>query len=769
LEERRATHITELENLDPVTLRPPTTRIKDCASLNAIVKKIIIGDTGSALQRQQVQEMADGKPPFVQQFLVSSGQEGRCNLNWGDGKRTIKREMAGYIDLTESVPMLATIYTDFGKDPTEKAYFGNIISEEFNRTLKEWPMFHQKFLLLIQKFVTHGMGFLYFKDDVDWRWEVSGLEDFKVPRATTIVEDEMDIAVALREMTTGKLYRLIKDVEPDDPRWNLKEVKQAIIHCYDTQLVFSDGAWEKFEQILKNNDIYASTTAQDNVHLAHAWVREFSGKISQYLTLRHGGNEDFLFKVENLYESVNQCFNFFPYEIGSNGTFHAIRGKGHEIYPKVQELNSIQCQLADNAKLAGSLMLQPKTAADSEDMAITFYAGAVLLPPASSVEVQDIRLSNPSENIMPTLQFMSLSLENDAPAKASRPPPERRNKLEVKADIAEDTILPTAALDMFYPPWGRHLSEAWRRFRNPTVRPIDPGGKQVWEFRRRCHIRGVPKEAIFAAKRCIPYRAIGYGSPASRQAAWDSLLEFYGSCDPVGQNNLLRERFAQDVGWEGVDRFVTQLASGGRAPQDVEIAELQNVAMSAGIPMTVLPNDMHILHVQGHLPSLTDDLTQLESGQGSPQLLQNAQVKAQHVSQHMAMIKPDKLQEKVVAELRRQFNNASERVQAAMEHAERQQAKAQAQSPQQPPPPDKAALMAAEGQTRRGEMTKDATLKRQLRQQEADQESAIRDREEARVTRADAQKAAGMVPAPITSPAVSPANPAPAPAPSLLG
>jgi hypothetical protein len=753
--------MTELQNLDPVTGKPPVRRIADVASLNAIVKRIIIADTGSAINRVQVQEMCDGKPPFVQQFLIDSGQEGRCNLNWGDGKRSIKKEMSGYIDLTESVPMLANVYTEFGRDQSEKSYFSSVISEEWNRTLKEWPKFHQRFQLLIQKFVTHGVGFAFFPDDVDWRWEVAGMDDFKVPRACNLAEDDIDIAVALRDITVGRLYRMIADVGPDDKRWNLKEVKQAIMKCYDTQLIFSDGAWEKFEQILKNNDIYASTTSQDNVHLAHVWVREFSGKISQYLTLRHGGNSDFLFKCEDLYEGINECFNFFPYELGSNGTFHSVRGKGHEIYPKVQELNSLQCQLADNAKLTGSLMLQPKTASDAEDMAIQFYAGTVLLPPASNVEVANVKLQNPSEGIMPTLQFMSESLENDAPRPMPQNTPERKNKLEVKAGIAEDTILSTAALDLFYQPWGRHLKEVWRRFTNEKVRQSDPGGREIYEFRQRCHKRGVPAEAIFMAKQVIPYRAVGYGSPAAREAAWDELMQFYGSLDPVGQNNLLRERFAHKVGWEGVDRFVPRIGEGGRAPQDVEIAEIQNVCMSAGVPMTVLANDNHILHVQGHLPSITNDLTASESGQGSPQLLQNIQVKMQHISQHMALIKPDKLQESVVEELRRQTNNASERVQAAMAHAQRQQAKAAQQAA--PQAPDKAAQIAAEGQARRAEMQKDAALKRELLKQEADQKAAIRDREEARKT----AKAAGL-PATIT-PNVSPAPPAPAPVPNAIG
>lgn len=751
----------ELQTLDPVTLRAPATRISDVASLNAIVKKIIIADTGSALARQPVQEMADSKPPFNQQFLIDSGQEHRCNLNFGDGKRAIKAEMAGYLDLTESVPMLANIYTDFGKDETERSEFSSIISEEFHRTLKEWPDFDQRHQSLVQKFCTHGVGFLYFRDTVDWHWQVAGLEDFKVPRTTSLSASECDIAIALRDVSVGKFYSWFRDVDEKDKRWNLKECKTAILKAFDTQLIFSDGAWEKFEQIIKNNDIWASTTAQEYVRLAHVWVREFSGKMSQYLTLRMGGNSNFLYKCENLYDNVFQCFNFFPYEIGSNGTIHGVRGKGHEVYPLAQVLNRLRCQIVDNAALAGSLLLQPATAEDAEDMAIVFYAGAVYIPP--NVKVQNGQLNNPSANVMPIIQDMSLLIQADAPsAQVKNDAQPEKTKFQNQIEAAKESVLPTANLILFYQAWGRHLKEVWRRFTNDELRPIDPGGKEIWAFRRRCHIRGVPLAAILAAKRIQPYRAMGYGSPTMRVMALDEFMQYFGSLDPVGQNNLLRERFAFRTGWDGVDKFVPKAQAGGRASLDVEIAEMQDVCMSAGIQMRVLGNDNHILHLQQHLPSIDNDLTQIEGGQGTPQLMTNVQVKIQHIGQHIDLLKPDKLQEKVVAELRRQYNNTAERVQAAMAHAARQAAKQQAQAqPQQSAPNPQ---IAADGDAKRAEMQKDAALKRDLLQKEHDVKMSIADREEARKTRA----AAGIQPAPIISPQVTP-TPGQAPAPNSVG
>lgn len=666
------------KTIDAATGKPPITRIADANALNAVVRRIIQSDTYSALARQDVQQMADGMPPFDQRYLDETGQHGRCNLNFGDGKARLKAEMAGYYDLTDSVPTIALPQTDFG-DPLQRPLWNNIMAEEWHRMLKEWSCFDHYFQLLIQKFVTHGVGVLYFPDEVDWRWAVAGMEDFKVPRGTLIDEHEVDVAIAMRNISVGRMYKYIRDADPNDKRWNFTEVKRAIINAIDSQLIFSEGEWEKWQQVLKNNDIFATAMSQETVKLVHVWVREFSGKVSYYLTLRTFGNQDFLFKCTNYFDNVNQCFTYFPYEVGSNGTFHSVRGLAHEIYPVIQVLNTLRCQTVDNARLSGSLLLQPKTPADAEDMALLFYGGAVYMPPG--LQVQNSQLNNPSTSILPIIQEMQTTMRTNTGDFLSKSTDEsvEKTKFEVQSELMKEAVLPTASLNLFYQPWGRHLNEVWRRTASRSLRPRDPGGRQVWDFRKRCHERGVPLEAIYHTSRVMPVRAVGYGSPTNRLLALDEFMQYYGSLDPVGQNALLRDRFAQRCGYAQVDRYIPIITTGGRMPVDLEIAELQNTSMSGGTPATVVPNDNHILHTQVHLPSLTGDLDALESGQMSQQLLQSAQTKVQHITQHMQVVKPDKLQGKLVAELTRQVNNATERVQAAIDHAQHAQAKAQKQ------------------------------------------------------------------------------------------
>lgn len=685
---------TNLDTIDSKTGKAPTTRVKDAAALNSTVKKILEDDLISAQGRVEIQRMLDGAPPFVEQFLKSSGQDGRCNLNFGDGKARIKAEMAGYYDLTDSVPVLATILPDVkGADIQQRVEWGEIMSEEWHRELKDWADFDNTHQLLVQKMCAHGIGVLYHKDDVDWHWDAAGLEDFKFPRRAPMSAEKIPIAVCTREVEVGELYSWISNLPKKDDRWNAKEVQDAILMAQNGSIPNDGTAWEKWQEMAKNNDLSMSAAAQDIVRVVHVWIKEFSGRVSQYLTLRSGNNKDFLFKCPNRFDCIDQCYTIFTYEIGSNGLLHSVRGQGHEIYPQIQVLNSLRCQLVDNAKLSGSLLLQPKNAESAEDLAILFYGGAAYIPPG--VDVQNGQLNNPSQNILPVIQDMTMLMRrNTGDVPTSQPETQRdKTKFEVQAELTRESVIPTASLNLFYQPWRRHLKETYRRFAREGVKEDDPGGKQVLAYRKRCVERGVPSEVLTMEAQVEPMRAIGYGSPTNRLLALDEFMQYYGSLDPLGQNNLLRDRFAQKVGYAQVDRYVPKIEENGRQPVDIEVAELQNAAMSAGTQVSVRPNDPHLIHMPVHMPNIQNDLTQIEGGNQDPNLLQIVQIKMDHITQHMQHVHPDKLTKEIVGQLSKEYNNTIERVQAAVMHAQREAERAaqeQAQAQGQQPSPEQA-------------------------------------------------------------------------------
>lgn len=723
----------------------PSQRIEDAKSLNEVVTKLIRDDDLSARNRADVQKMLDGAPPFNEGQLQETGQGDRCNLNFGDGAAALEAALAGYHDLTDSVDSLVTLRTTYG-DESERTRIEGVIAEEFHRMVKAWPAFEANFQLLCHQFIAHGVGVCYFEDEYDWRWRSTGLNDFKVPRGVRTHEGDCEVAIVLRELNAGQLYKFIRDLDPEDKRWNVEEVKKALLRCNGVSN-YTANNWEKLQQQLKNNDLHVSTTANANIEIVHVWVQEFSGEISHYITLRDGSNEDFLFKQVKRFDSVNQCYTLFAYGIGTNGTLHSVRGLAHKIYPFVQVTNKLRCQLVDGARMSGSLLLQPSEG-DLEDISILYYGGCAFIPP--TVKPITSSLPNVSSNVLPVVNDLSMTMQNNTGSYRSRsvtPDGQGRTKFEVQAQLQSESVMSAAAVNLFYLPWERLLREMFRRVQNKDLTAADPGGREVYDFYIRCEKRGVPREAIFAVDQVRATRAIGYGSPGMRLVALDEFMQYSGGFDPLGQNNLLRDRVALRVGWSQVDRYVPKVDQGGRAPVDVEIAELQNALMSMGNPATVLPNDQHILHVQGHLPSLESDLYTLESGGLSPELLTAAKVKAEHIGKHMEMVRPDAIQKKLVSELQRQFNNLAERVQAAQLHAERTQARQEQAAP--PMTPELQAKIEAHQIDQRMRV-EDHQLRQQIRAADAAQRQAIADARAAAKLRAEAearrQKEVGSAP-----------------------
>ena len=95
-----------------------------------------------------------------------------------------------------------------------------------------------------------------------------------------------------------------------------------------------------FRSRLKNNDALTAYEHNVSVETLHAFIREYDGTISHYISLKWplSKDEDFLYKRVSRYKKASQAFTIFTFSTG-NGTYHGIRGYGHEIFPFVQTSN----------------------------------------------------------------------------------------------------------------------------------------------------------------------------------------------------------------------------------------------------------------------------------------------------------------------------------------------------------------------------------------------------------------------------------------------
>ena len=650
----------------------PKSRIKDVKSATELYNTLKKGDEGSAVNRTRVQAMFDGVAPYSESALRQSGQAFRCNLNFGEAEKFLESSMAAYVDLINSVETLVRVETAFG-DPKQRVEWNRVMSEEYSFQLRKWPRFNYEYLNLCNHFVGHGVGVNYFEDERSWHWRSSGLGDILIPRQTRATEDSVEVAAARRFVPVNEMYRYIEDPEvAAELGWNVKEVKKAIKDA-SSETALDD--WERIQSEIKNNDLWTGAKAA-KVQLIHMWVREFDGTVSHFMTLPNGDNKDFLYKKVSRYRSINEAFTFFTYGIGTNGTYHSIRGLGHKIYSHVQVSNRIRSQAVDNAMLAGAPMIQPDDERALENFAFNYFGPFAILPP--NMKYVDKASPNTSQTMMPVLQDLSQLVQDRAgqysPANVFGKG-DRRSKFEVAAHLEEAAKLNVTALNLFYNPWDRFHMEVARRFFRMDYVPTDPGGEAVLEFRERCFLRGVPLEALAAMdiRKTRAVRAVGNGSQAKRSVSLQQLNELAGIFDSEGRHNLFRDQVASLVGHDAADRYIPARPD-QRIPVDTKVAQLENEHMLEGKQIDVFPNEVHIVHLDVHVPAIEELFMAVEQGQME---LIDAAVKAMSVFDHSMQHLENIQQDPTLMDRVNEFNSRLQQVSELIINGQRQLAKMQ--------------------------------------------------------------------------------------------
>ena len=628
----------ELLNLDEKGKPPVESRLKDAASAVAIYGVLKKADERSSINRARVQAVFDGAPPYDPALLRSTGQGQRTNLNFGEAGRYLDVAVSGYVDLINAVQTLVNVTSTVGEE-ADKMHDETVIAEEATRALRDWPEFHTSYLRLVTEFVMHGVGIAFFENTQDWRFRVTGFGDCLIPRQTVASEASVEVAVFRRNYMLHELYAFIRDeAKATDLGWDVAEVKRAMLTATTGSTVGNTfGEWERLESQLKNNDIYngiQSTT----VPILHVLVREFKGTVSHFI-VTEVQPKSFMFRAVERFENPEQAFVFFTNGVGTNGTYHSVRGLGQKIFPHVQVSNRLRSQAVDGAMLASSVMIQPDSQRALDELSLTYYGPYTVLSP--NIQLVEKAVPNISTAVIPVIndvtEQMSQNLDFFTTRGAAAGSP-YRTKLQVEAELEAATRLTASNLNLFYSSWRRLLREVIKRL--VTGPKSDPA---VRDFFKRCEDRGVPEEIIkaidFASTTAV--KAIGSGNASARSAALNDLEQLMPLFDETGRKNLVFDRVAARVGYDSASRYASP-ASVARPNSESKTADLENAFMEMGRPIEVLPTEMHETHLTKHLPILQQFIAALEAGEADPmQVLPVMQLVHEHSAVHTEYISSD--------------------------------------------------------------------------------------------------------------------------------
>ena len=251
-------------------------------------------------------------------------------------------------------------------------------------------------------------------------------------------------------------------------------------------------------------------------------------------------------------------------------------------------------------------------------------------------------------------------------------------------------------------------------------------------FRKWVTRQGVPWKAVKDVFNVTPVRAVGYGSPTARMAAFERMLKIFPQLDPTGQSNLVRDIVIQNVGQDMADRYKSR--GQPRLGIGASIAELQNDAMQAGRQVAVRGDEDHFSHVIVHAPDAMQFVQALQQNQVDPMLaLQYLTLQEIHTNEHLQFLQGDEMHANEIAEVKHIMGLVHETVEALSKQA------ASGQLPGQQPPPEQQGQQQQQGPDAEVQMKVQKhqlelqmaqerhELEMQILQKKADQELAIKD------------------------------------------
>ena len=726
--------LSELDGLDLQSLdekgKAVKTRLKDVKSAVGIFSTLFKADEKSAVNRARVDAMFDGAAPYDNSRLVVSGQSLKTNLNFGEAQRILDVALSAYVDLYSSLERLVEVKATTG-ERSEVGPKEEIVAEELTHLFRGWPEFHSSYLRLCTHFIKHGVGIAYFDSSEDWRFKVGSFADILIPRQTPATEESIDIAVGRRQYHLHELYHFIQNEKAATAvGWKVDEAKRVMMKNVRTTGRGGGGGqysdYEAFQAEIKNNDLFEGIQ-NPTVSVLHFWVREMDGSVSHYICAEDNP-KDFMYKHVSRYDKPEQAYILFTYGVGSNGTYHSIRGLGQRIFSHVQTSNRLRCQQIDGAMLSSAVMIQPENQRSLDELQFTFYGAYAVMSP--NVKIVEKAIPNLGTAVQPALQDLTQQLQLNTDTISTYGPQQGspyRNQMQVVADMDVATRISGSTLNLFYSSWNRLMREMVRR----VVKTKKPDAN-IKDFYARCQKRGIEKDFIKSldVERTKAVRSIGSGSLANRLVSLRELQGISGQFDDVGRRNLTRDIVSSRVGHDLADRYVPAKVE-SRPAMDTKIAFLENGELQQGKPVPVVGNELHGQHLQVHVPLLQQVIDGIDAGQVDPQqALPMLQAFYQHISETVQFASGDPALGGLVSQTKQALQYAEEAINntmKALEKIQREQAQAAAEQGQPPSGPSEVDIKLQKAQIEMDIAQQKAELDMSLKQRKFDQEQAMRD------------------------------------------
>lgn len=543
--------------------------------IEQIVWQLRLADYPRSVNRQRINDLSNGSPPYTDEEEQSNNIE----VNVNDLSLTRLCHDAR-LQLYQGFNKPGNFFTCRTEDgvTSKKQERGIKVTREMNRIMKRNDPYFECQRSQFALDILHGIGPAHWEDEDRWCPEPVGIEDVLLPSRTKLTFSNLPFFAVWKSYTPEELYRLTR-MSKRDPGWNMGVVNRAIKWSEEETRALRGGAtWSEYwspekmgERFKEDSGVYASDIVQtidcydfyfwDSSKRRDGWRRRiifdaYGGYSAWGGANGYGArkevpdknllNDEGLFlynsgdRVWGSHLSEMIHFQFADLSAVAPFHYHSVRSLGWFLYSICHLQNRLNCKTWE----AIFETLMPYMRINSDDEA----QRALKIQLASrGIVDQTVHFLGQNERWNPNEQLVQLGMvlgsrilnENSSSfvqnQNFSRDKVEK-TRFQVMAELQAMMTLVSAALQQVYRYQTSQYREIKRRFFKPNSRDPD-----VREFRARCLQAGIPEKLLKSESWEVePERVMGSGNKTMEMAIAQQLMEWRAAYAPESQQKILR-------------------------------------------------------------------------------------------------------------------------------------------------------------------------------------------------------------------------------------
>lgn len=504
--------------------------------------------------------------------------------------------------LTASTLTAAQLPTGWPDAANKTAFFRETITE----AIRGWPKNAFFWRGLGREVVYYAYAFAVWTDKYEWRPSLVRMDRGFVPRGTEVMEDNLSRFTYLYEYKPSELLSIAKKaVDAGIGDWN-KEAVAAAVQAADlpTTNYTLDGL-RKWEELIRESSWDFSYTKGVRVtKTRHLFVLEATGKVSHYI-LWPDGPAKFQLLMERLdaFDSMNDVVRPLVAADG-DGTIQGSWGAGHILYDMAIQLDQIRCDSIDNLKMGNKLKIQVPDPKDINQVKLVVNSTAAILsngqfaqnvggiaPATESYKIAEADMARYMQEAIGAF-LPPISYQSDV--KAAQVNAALAQQQEIERDVLESwmsqvaPVVATMTKRLCNPDSPDAVAKKTRKLLLEGRNGLALTPEEIALFCDQPAIQSVTDFTPFVKAQKAAFAASVKGDPRFNQTVAARM-----QCEGVPGGGL---RLADELVLQDGDPIGKTAA----ARQQL----IETGTMKDGIPVPILPTDLHIVHIDTLRPGL---------------------------------------------------------------------------------------------------------------------------------------------------------------------